>query len=564
MSEPVIEKTMIRRQAQHRDRWTTFGAQSGLDWISDRLTPNDLREIEIFADYDDDFLERISPDVSVGLWKEGVVLFEEGSYLDLAFFIADGRVAISLLAGTAAQRDAAAPIFEAREAAAQGDDDSSASADAALDKTTVLDAAALASLARRRPRSAEGRAEGVPHQIPLLASMDQDLAPGTMTTLEAGDIFGEIGALSGWPQSVTARTATRCRLVQIRVPALRLMRNRSSSLKQRLDRVYRERSLLSQLERTPLLAGLDTQALAQLREEVALVSCSPGEAVVREGERCNALYLVRSGFLALRERLGDGELTLTYLSKGMTMGEVELLVEGGGPWHATAQSVEYAELVEIPGAALKRLCAESPELEQRLWESATARIREMNFTRRHVVRSEFVETALEKGLVEGSSILLIDLESCTRCDDCVRACEATHGGRARFVREGDKLGNLLVAKSCYHCRDPVCLVGCPTGAIHRAGIREVVAIHDEICIGCGTCADNCPYDAIVMHETGEQWPGDMVPTRLRGQERLLASKCDQCYDTGHGPACVSSCPQSCAFRVGSVEEIERLLEREDG
>jgi Fe-S-cluster-containing dehydrogenase component len=145
----------------------------------------------------------------------------------------------------------------------------------------------------------------------------------------------------------------------------------------------------------------------------------------------------------------------------------------------------------------------------------------------------------------------------------VRACAATHDGRPRFVREGNKYKNLLIAKSCYHCRDPVCLVGCPTGAIHRAGATDVVEITEEVCIGCSTCANNCPYDAIVMHETDEQWPADMIPTGLRGKDRRLASKCDLCLDTGHGPACVSNCPQGCAFRVGSVEEFQALLSRQD-
>ncbi|MEO1085641.1 MAG: hypothetical protein AAFY88_15480, partial [Acidobacteriota bacterium] len=73
------------------------------------------------------------------------------------------------------------------------------------------------------------------------------------------------------------------------------------------------------------------------------------------------------------------------------------------------------------------------------------------------------------------------------------------------------------------------------------------------------CANNCPYDAIVMHETGEQWPDDMVPTSLRGQDRLVASKCDLCAPKGHDPACVSNCPQGCAFRVGSLDEIRGLM-----
>jgi Fe-S-cluster-containing dehydrogenase component len=225
--------------------------------------------------------------------------------------------------------------------------------------------------------------------------------------------------------------------------------------------------------------------------------------------------------------------------------------------------VEHAELVRIPRESLELIVRAQPQSEQLLWGSAVARIKEAGRARRDLRHSEFTQVALDSGLVQGSSILVIDLERCTRCDDCVRACAATHGGRPRFVREGDKIQNLLVARSCYHCRDPVCLVGCPTGAIHRAGVADVVEIDDEVCIGCSTCANNCPYDAIVMHETGEAWPDDMVPTGLRGRPRRVASKCDLCHDRGHEPACVTNCPQACAFRVGSVEDLRDLLTGEE-
>jgi Fe-S-cluster-containing dehydrogenase component len=156
-------------------------------------------------------------------------------------------------------------------------------------------------------------------------------------------------------------------------------------------------------------------------------------------------------------------------------------------------------------------------------------------------------------------MLVIDLDVCTRCDDCMRGCADTHGGRPRFIREGDKYDQFLIARSCYHCEDPVCLIGCPTGAIQRASVAEVVAIEDDLCIGCSNCANKCPYDAIVMHDTGAVWPEDAVPEHLRGRPRKVASKCDLCYSANDGPACVNNCPHSCAFRIGGLEDFQSLL-----
>ena len=219
-------------------------------------------------------------------------------------------------------------------------------------------------------------------------------------------------------------------------------------------------------------------------------------------------------------------------------------------------------LVKISHGDLLDVIRAHPSIEQLLWRQVVARLKETGSSRADPQQSAFVEFALDKGLVEGNSILVMDLDTCTRCDDCVRACADTHGGRPRFVREGDRYGNLLIAKSCYHCQDPVCLIGCPTGAIRRANVGDVVEIKEEICIGCATCHNNCPYDAIVMHETGTTWPDNALPKSLRGTPRAAASKCDLCYTSPSGPACVRNCPHQCAFRVSSVDEFQALQRRQ--
>ncbi len=549
----TASKTMLRRIEQYKDRWSSYGMNTGIVAISDKLSVAELKQFELFADYDDKFLEKISPDVSLVAWKRGAVLFEEGTYLDLAFFVVDGKVEVFLqnvLAPEAGgQTSVVQPIFDVSRTMMVP----------TFGEVPASQATEPVAADVRPPTLSVRGKRTAANEITFLATMDFDLPKGAANELGPGELFGEIGAMSGWPQSVTARTAADCQLLQIRVPALRLMKRKSKALKQRLDDVYRERALFTQLKSTPLFRHSNDFFLEGLKQVVELVSLEPDEVLVREGEVADAVYLVRSGFLKLAQRLGEGDLAVSYLSKGETLGEVEALIDGLERFEVTATSVEYAELVKIPLSAFRSLLKDAPEVQQQVWQSAAARIKETGFSRRNIGHSEFTQVALDSGLVQGNSILVIDLASCTRCDDCVRACAATHDGRPRFVREGDKVDQLLIAKSCYHCRDPVCLVGCPTGAIHRAGVGAVVDVDDEICIGCSTCANNCPYDAIQMHETGETWPGDMVPTGLRGRDRRVASKCDLCHDTGHGPACVSNCPQGCAYRVGSLDEIQDLM-----
>ena len=99
--------------------------------------------------------------------------------------------------------------------------------------------------------------------------------------------------------------------------------------------------------------------------------------------------------------------------------------------------------------------------------------------------------------MEAQSLLVLDLEKCTRCDDCVRACADAHDGVTRLIREGLRFDKYLVATSCRQCRDPLCMVGCPVGSIRRRNSLEVII--EDWCIGCGLCAKNCPYGNINMH-----------------------------------------------------------------
>jgi Fe-S-cluster-containing hydrogenase component 2 len=68
------------------------------------------------------------------------------------------------------------------------------------------------------------------------------------------------------------------------------------------------------------------------------------------------------------------------------------------------------------------------------------------------------------------------------------------------------------------------------------GDDGVVRIDGELCIACGACARNCPFDAItVLREEGFSIKCDLCETRVGGR----------------GPACVEVCP------VVAVRLIER-------
>jgi Fe-S-cluster-containing dehydrogenase component len=100
-----------------------------------------------------------------------------------------------------------------------------------------------------------------------------------------------------------------------------------------------------------------------------------------------------------------------------------------------------------------------------------------------------------------------------------------------------------------HCRDPVCMIGCPTGAIHRHETAGVIVINDDTCIGCGTCANSCPYDNIRLVEVADFRGAPLVDNE--GRTIVKATKCDLCVDNPGGPACVRACPHDALRRIDS-------------
>jgi ferredoxin len=59
---------------------------------------------------------------------------------------------------------------------------------------------------------------------------------------------------------------------------------------------------------------------------------------------------------------------------------------------------------------------------------------------REKVGAEILEFLTENRFFNGTATMVIDLDRCTRCDDCVRACASTHDNNPRFLRHGPSAG----------------------------------------------------------------------------------------------------------------------------
>jgi Fe-S-cluster-containing dehydrogenase component len=173
-----------------------------------------------------------------------------------------------------------------------------------------------------------------------------------------------------------------------------------------------------------------------------------------------------------------------------------------------------------------------------------------------------LEFLVDRRLMNGQQAMVIDLDRCTRCDDCVRACAATHDNNPRFTRQGPRHGPLMVVQACMHCVDPVCMIGCPTGAISRDSATGVVRINDRTCIGCSVCAQSCPYDNIQMVEVRDRRGAVLIDAATQ-QPLAKATKCDLCTGLPGGPACQRACPHDALVRLdlGKLGELAQWVAR---
>lgn len=153
--------------------------------------------------------------------------------------------------------------------------------------------------------------------------------------------------------------------------------------------------------------------------------------------------------------------------------------------------------------------------------------------------------------------MIIDIDKCIGCGNCVRACATENDVPAGFfrtwveryqVQEGQQpprvdspggaidgfppstrtdLKSFYVPKLCNQCADSPCVQVCPVGATFVSP-DGVVLVDEGYCLGCRYCVQACPYGCRYLHP-----------------EKQTVDKCTLCYHRitrGLTTACAESCP----------------------
>ena len=386
-------------------------------------------------------------------------------------------------------------------------------------------------------------------------------------TLRRGAFFGEMSLLAGRRRNATVIAIDPSTLIEVpRKAMLRLTAN-EPSVKKFVDQIFIGRAL-----RRHLFQDMDEDRALAIARRTCLKSFKKGQVIVQQGDEGDAIYLIRSGTVKVTRQEGQKEFVLRYLPAGEYFGEIALLDPHDTKRTATVSTTTRTEVIQLMRNEFLAILDEFPEYKRQLIETAERRKIDHVFTRLMSIDQSLVDHVKGKELdsvYEGTDVLLIDESKCVRCDNCVKACAATHNGQTRLYRnEGIIFGTLNVPTSCRHCENPLCLTDCPPGdAIQRDPMGEVF-VNEEKCIGCGNCAANCPYSAIFMQHTKPKTGAlgrllNLIGLVAEGESAeeapTKAVKCDLCrHDREGGPACVRSCPTGAAIRVNPQDYFDQI------
>lgn len=176
--------------------------------------------------------------------------------------------------------------------------------------------------------------------------------------------------------------------------------------------------------------------------------------------------------------------------------------------------------------------------------------------------------------------MIIDIDKCVGCHACSVACKAEWEVPTRFDRSwvhrlGPSMTSAGIASTyyvglCNHCDIPACVFVCPADPVRmtlkdavtgKTVLMEVsatwkdpfngtVQVDHDRCIGCGACAESCPYDARFMNY-------DLADDKSLGK----VDKCTLCVErTAEGlqPACVITCLAECRI-FGDFDDPDSVV-----
>lgn len=134
--------------------------------------------------------------------------------------------------------------------------------------------------------------------------------------------------------------------------------------------------LIELLRRIPLFAELHDDALQQLARRCVTKSVPAGTVLFTTGEECRGLYMIDSGRVRIYRTDPEGrEQVLHVEGPGRTVAELPIF--DGGPYPASAITIEDCQLAFLPLAAFEYLYRNQPDIAHAIVRALGRRLRHL-------------------------------------------------------------------------------------------------------------------------------------------------------------------------------------------
>ena len=135
-------------------------------------------------------------------------------------------------------------------------------------------------------------------------------------------------------------------------------------------------SVAASLASVPLFSGLSPDEVRMLAAHFVRRRYGHGELLFSEGDPCRGLYIIESGKLRIFKSSPNGrEQVLAVEGPGGSV--AELPVFDGGPYPASASTVEDSQILFVSRPDLRSFCLQHPEVALKMLAVVGARLRRL-------------------------------------------------------------------------------------------------------------------------------------------------------------------------------------------
>lgn len=134
--------------------------------------------------------------------------------------------------------------------------------------------------------------------------------------------------------------------------------------------------LVELLRRLPIFGELDDAAIGRLAERCVARTVSTGHVLFTAGEACRGLYLVAAGRVRIYRVSPEGREQVLHI-EGPGRPVAELPLFDGGPYPASAVTMEESRLVFLPRADFEQLYRGHPDIAQAIIRGLGKRLRHL-------------------------------------------------------------------------------------------------------------------------------------------------------------------------------------------